>query len=151
MEAREYLMQVRKLDKMIENKMVEKEQWKAIATNTTARTEGERVQSSCSQEKMADAVCRYVSIEEEINQCIDSMVDIKQEIIKTIEQLPTDLYDILHKMYIGLIDQKTRRIYYLQLEDIATKYDKSYTWAKGKHGRALKSVQKILDERQGLK
>lgn len=137
MRSQDYLRQIAKIDKLIENKLIEKEQWKAIATGTTASSEGERVQASGSQQKMADAVCKYIEIEEEINQCIDRFVSVKQDVIRTIEQLPPVEYDILHKVYIQ----------YKQLYEVADIYRKSYTWAKSTHGRALKSVQKILDER----
>ena len=138
MKAKEYLQQVEKLDKLIENKLVEIQQWKAIATGTTAHSEGDRVQASGSQQKMADAVCRYVAIEEEIDRYIDKLVDIKQDVIRTIEQLPAIEYDVLHQIY---IQGKT-------LDDVAARYDKTYSWATTVHGRALKKVQYILDQRK---
>jgi DNA-directed RNA polymerase specialized sigma subunit len=139
MKAKDYLLQVVKLDRLIENKLIEIQQWKAIATGTTAHSEGDRVQSSGSQQKMADAVCRYVSIEEEIDRYIDKLVDIKQEVIKTIEQLPATEYDVLHQIY---IQGKT-------LDDVADRYSNSYSWATTVHGRALKKVQNILDKEKG--
>lgn len=135
--AKEYLQQVGKLNRLIENKMIEREQWKSMATSTGTFSDGERVQSSGSQQKMADAVGRYVDLEKEIDRCIDAYVDTKQNVIRTIEQLPTTEYDILHKIYIqGKL-----------LEDVADIYDRTYSWATTVHGRALKAVQDILDER----
>ena len=138
MDAKKYLQQVSKLDRMINNKMIEKEQWKAIALGTTTLYGGESVQSSSDQQKMANAVCRYVAIEEEIDECIDSLVDIKKEVISTIEQLPEVEYDLLHKAYIQGIDFYT----------IADDYKKTYTWVTTVHGRALKHVQDILDKKE---
>lgn len=137
MNAKEYLLQVKKLDKLITNKMIEKEQWKAIATGTVASSDGERVQASGSQQKMADAVCKYITIEEELDRYIDSLIDTKQDVIQTIEQLPAEEYDALHIVYIQ----------YLTLDDVADKYGKSYRWATKIHGRAMLKVQKLLDER----
>jgi len=117
MSAKEYLQQVSKLNKMISNKLIEVEQWKAIATGTTAASEGERVKSSTSQQKMENAVCRYVAIQEEIDECIDKLVDAKQDVIHTIEQLEATEYDLLHIVY---IQGKT-------LDDVADKYKKSYS------------------------
>ena len=138
MTAKEYLTQIRKLDTLITNKLIEIEQWKAIATGTTSINAGDRVQTSGSQQKMADAVCRYIAIEEEINADIDRLVDIKQEVIKTIEQLPMNEYDLLHKVYIQFIE----------LSDVAVLYDRTYSWVTTTHGKALKEVQKILNERE---
>ena len=141
MDAKQFLRQLKKLDKMIENKLAEKARWKAIATGTTAQMGGEKVQSSGSQQKMADAVCRYVDIEKEIDEQIDILIDTRQDVISVIERLNTTEYDILHKMYVQ----------YLSLYDVADIYNKSYSWATTVHGRALKNVQAILDQRKGVK
>lgn len=139
MDAKQFLRQLKKLDKMIENKLAEKARWKAIATGTTAQMGGEKVQSSGSQQKMADAVCRYVDIEKEIDEQIDILIDTRQDVISVIEKLKTTEYDILHKMYVQ----------YMSLYDVADIYNKSYSWATTVHGRALKNVQAILDQRKG--
>lgn len=137
-EAKNFLLQLKKTDKLIENKLFEKEQWKSIAMGTSARMGGERVQSSGSQQKMADAVERYIDIESEIDRCIDRLIDTKKDVISVIEQLDAIEYDILHVVYVQ----------YLTLEDVAQKYDRTYRWAAGVHGRALMNVMKILDERK---
>ena len=149
LDAKKYLQQVNKLNKLIENKMIEKEQWKSIATSTTAggnatvKINGEqvaleRVQSSGNPQKMADAVCKYVEIEKVIDECIDRYINMKAEVIRMIEQLPAVEYDILHKIY---IQGKT-------LEDVADIYGKSYSWITTAHGRAIKGVQDMLDRRE---
>lgn len=137
MDAKQFLNQLKKLDKMIENKLAEKARWKTMATKTTAQIGGERVQSSGSKQKMADAVDSYLDIEREIDERIDKLVDTRQEVICVIEKLNTTEYDLLHKVYVQ----------YLSLYDVADIYGKTYSWATTVHGRALKNVQKLLDER----
>lgn len=137
MNAKSYLLQIQKLDKLIENKLQEMTYWKAVATGTTVCSEGDRVQSSGSKQKMADAICRYMQMEDEINAYIDRLVETKQEIIKTIELLNVDEYDLLHKIYV----QKKA------LYEVAIEMDRSYRWVTSVHGRALANVQKILDKR----
>lgn len=147
MKAKEFLNQVKKWDTIIENKMIERQQWKDIAMSTTAQGTNitingiiqsmERVQSTANPQKMADAINRYVDIEKEINQCIDALVDAKKEVVGVIEQLATTEYDILHKVYVQ----------HLTLYDVADKYNKTYSWVTTVHGRALKNVQNILNER----
>ena len=138
MKAKEYLQQVKKIDKLIENKLIEKEQWFAIATGTTASSEdGDRVQSSGSQQKMADAVCKMIEIQEEINNLIDMYIDTKQGVIKTIEQLPADEYDVLHKIY---IQGKNMR-------QTAAACDKSYDWVKIVHKQGMRNVQMFLGKK----
>ena len=139
MNAKDYLLQIQKLDRLIENKLMEVAHWKAVATGTTVCSEGDRVQSSGSKQRMADAVCRYLNMEDEINADIDRLVDVKQDIIKTIEQLPVKEYDLLHKIYVQG----------MEMYEAAVEMDKSYRWATSVHGRALANVQKLLDEREG--
>lgn len=137
MEAKQFLNQLKKLDKMIENKLAEKARWKTMATKTTAQIGGERVQSSGSKQKMADSVISYVDIEKEIDEQVDKLYDTRQEVISVIEKLNTTEYDLLHKVYVQ----------YFSLYEVADMYEKTYSWATTIHGRALKNVQKILDER----
>lgn len=139
MKAKEYLQQVKKIDKLIENKLIEKEQWFAIATGTTASSDdGDRVQSSGSQQKMADAVCKMVEIQEEINNLIDMYIDTKQGVIKTIEQLPADEYDVLHKIYIQDMN----------MNDVADVKNKSREWVRQTHGRGISTVQRFLGKKK---
>ena len=141
MDAKDFLRQLKKLDCMIENKLVERQQWQTIALGTTAQMGGERVQSSSSQQKMADAVGRYMDIEREVDECIDRLVDVKKDVISVIEQLNVDEYDVLHKKYVQ----------YLTFDEIATIKKKASSSIKGTHGTALRNVQKILDEREKKK
>lgn len=134
--AKGFLRQIRKLDALIKNKIAEREQWKAIALGTSVQL-NERVQSSGSQQKMANAVERYIDIEKEIDQCIDNLIAKKQEVIGVIEQLNAVEYDILHKVYVQ----------HFTLHEVAYSIDKSYSSVTSIHGRALVNVKKILDER----
>ena len=139
MEAKEFLKQPEKLDLRIKNKLIEKQQWKEIALGITANMDGERVQSSSNtKSKMADAIIKCVDMEEEIDNLIDELIDTKKEVIQTIEQLDSATeYNVLHMRYIQ----------YLSLQDIADHYNRDYGWVTTTHGRALKSVQEILDEK----
>ena len=138
MEAKDYLKQVEKLDLRIKNKLIEQQQWRDIAMGITANMEGERVQSTGAKTKMADAVERCVDMEAEIDRLIDILIDTKKEVIQTIEKLDSATeYNFLHLKYIQ----------FLSLQEIADYYGRDYGWATTVHGRALKSVQEILDGR----
>lgn len=138
MKAKDYLRQLQKLDKLIENKLAEKEQWKAMATSTTQQLSADRVQTSGNPQKMADAVCKIIEIEAELNAFVDRLIDTKRDVISTIERLNPTEYDLLHKVYVQ----------YFTFDDVAIKMNKSYSWVTTVHGRALKNVQHMLDERQ---
>ncbi len=136
--AQEYLEQVDKLNAMIENKMAESSQWRGIALGVTGCSEGERVQASGSQQKMADAIDRVVDLQAEINGLIDRLIDLKQRIIRTIELLNATEYDVLHKRYIQG----------MTFDEIGAAKGKSKSWATTVHGRALHNLNLILDELQ---
>lgn len=138
MKAKAFLNQAKKLDAMINNKMVEKAQWMEIATGVTSFSSGERVQSSGNQQKMSAAVDKAVDLEREIDACIDQLIGAKKNIISKIEQLSFNEYDLLHKVYIQGID----------LYEMANLKGKSYSWVTTLHGRALKNLQEILDKEQ---
>ena len=135
--AQIYLEQVDKLDARIENKLVEQRQWRGVALGITSNTEGERVQSSGNQQKMASAIDRVVDLESEINELVDRLLDYKQEVIKTIEQLNATEYDVLHKRYIQG----------MTFDEIGAVKRKSKSWATTVHGRALQSLNRILEAR----
>ena len=138
LDAKEFLSQPKKLDLLIKNKLIEKQQWRDLALGITANTEGERVQSSGSKQKMADAITKCIDVEAEIDSLVDRLIDKKKEVIQVIEQLDSPIeYDIMHRIYVQ----------YMTLQEVADHYKKEYGWATTTHGRALKSVQRI---REGL-
>lgn len=149
MKARDFLKQVLKSDKMIENKTYERNHWKSIALGVTSNSADvniggvsykmDKVQTSGNPHKMEDAIVKYVDIEAEIDAVIDELIDTKKDVISVIEQLNPLEYDILHKVYIQ----------HISLDDVADACDKTYSWATTVHGRGLKNVQKILDARKG--
>lgn len=137
-ETIDYLKQPQKLDVIIKNKLIERQQLKDIALSITAHSDGERVQSSGSQQKMADAIDRCVDMDIEINRLIDRLIDTKNEVIATIERLNTTEYDVLHKLYIQG----------MSFDEVAAAKDRSKSWVTTIHGRALVNVQRILDEQK---
>ena len=154
MNAKAFLNQIKKLDRLIENKQNERERWLMLAVNTTAGAApdtGVRVQSSGSKQRMADAVIRSVDIETEINDTIRKLYDARQQIIGVIEQLPTEEYDLLHKLFVGEVStdrQGHKRFEYMSLQDAADRNGKSYSWARTLKGIALQKVQRIIDEQK---
>ena len=140
MKASAFLEQVETIETLIKNKLIERQQWEDLAHSITAQMGGERVQSSGSKSKMADAVIRCVAEEEEIDRLVELLTVKKREIVSVIEQLKVVQYDVLHMKYIQKMS------YY----DIADAKGHDYNWATTVHGRALKNVQNILDARKNL-
>lgn len=145
--AKEFLGQIKKINALIENKFAEVEHWKSVAlgivpSGVDIKVNGvvqqmDKVQASGSQQKMAGAIDKYVDLQAEINADIDKLIDTRKNIIETIELLEAEKYDLLHKVYVQGFT----------LDEVAATYGFSYSWATTTHGRALKDVEKILDER----
>ena len=98
MDAVYYLERLEKIDRLIENKLAESEFWRTVATGVTvsvptAIVNGETVvmekvkSSSTTSDKMAEAVCNYVDIEEAYKLELGALAEEKREIIHTIVNL----------------------------------------------------------------
>lgn len=135
MKAKVFLSQIQKLDKLIENKMIEVQHWKEVARNTTTSLEGERVQSTHNPHRIEDAIANYIDLETEIKKDISLLIEKRKSVVGVIEQLNPTEYDLLHKIYVQGIT----------LQDAADACGNSYSWVTTTHGRALKQVQIILD------
>lgn len=137
MNAKEFLKQYKKWDKLIENKLIEIRRWREVAENTTTGMDGDRVQSSHNPNKIADAIGKYIDLEREIREDIEKLIDAKKDVVSLIERLEATEYDVLHKIYIQG----------LSFWDVADKYERTYSWATTVHGQAVKHVQDLLNER----
>ena len=137
-EAKRYLEQIEKLDRIIENKLEEKQRWYDIATGVTVQSEGEKVKSSGRQQKMADATDMFIDLTREIDMIIAQRAQERQTIINTLEMLPCLDYDVLYRKHVK----------YQNFDEIANAHAKSYSWATSVYGQALQSLQNLLDDRK---
>lgn len=137
MNAKDFLLQIKKLDRLIENKLAELQQWWDISTNITANMSGERVETSFNPRSKEAAICEWADLKSEIKTEIKKLETKKQQIISVIEQLNATEYDVLHKIYVQGFT----------LQEVASHYDRRYEWATTVQGRALKHVQIILNKR----
>lgn len=134
MTAKEYLLQVAKIDTMIENKQFEKAKLEEIAMGVTAKQKGEAVKASSSKHKMANAIDGVA----DIDMILSELLAIRKSIVKTVEQLNGSEYKVLHDVYIKGSS----------LKSAAVENKKSYSWVKGVHKKALDMTQEILDGRE---
>lgn len=132
--AKGFLKGIRKVDRLIRNKIAEKELWLVYATGTTMPLT-EKVQSSSNGQKMENATIRYMEEVQKIDKRICELLKEKQEKISLIEQLNEIHYDVLHKIYVQNFT----------FQDVADSYEKSYSTITSIHGRALANLQKIID------
>lgn len=137
-EVKEYLNRIDDIDTRIRNKHIEKAQHHALmmdcATSITSNVSGDRVQSSGSKQRMADTVDDKLTYIQKIEKRIAELEKEKEEIISTIEQLPKDEYDVIHKCYVQR----------MQLKQVSYERDESYSSTTNVHGLALKHLSEII-------
>ena len=134
MKAKEYLQKITFLDSKIESNKERIKRYKESAENKTSNLSPNKVQTSTSKQKMADAVCSYSDLE----RLIEADEKKKQEIIDTIGLLNPQQSTVLYKCY---VDNKT-------LWEISKEMYCSYSWVSKRHSWGIKNIQKILDSRE---
>ena len=138
MTAKEYLGQLLRYEKMINNKLSELYQLKAMASSISVAIDSERVQTSVRNDKIPNSIVRIEQKQAEINSIVSDYVNAKDNIIRDIEKLTdSNQYDVLFKRY---VEHKT-------FEVIAT--DLNYSWRQiiRIHGEALREFEKIINNR----
>lgn len=99
MSNEEYLGMIEKLNLLITNKILEKEELFTIATKTTQENDG-MPHATGTSDKVGNGTVKIVEKEMEIDRVIDLFYDLKQEIIGQIQKLPAEEYDVLHKSFV---------------------------------------------------
>lgn len=137
MRADKYLGRIRRLDVRINNKLAERQRVKELATQATSNLTG-MPRASGNHDKIGDVVARLITIEQELDQIIDRLVDVRAEVVSLLETLPADEYNVLHQ-------------YYVQghtVEAISVDTDRTERQVYRIKARGLKRVQAILDARE---
>lgn len=133
MTTKEYLGQISRLNRMIDNKLVELHQYKIMACSISAVKSGEKVQTSPDLDKNGAKFAKIEEMEKKIDEMIDNFVDKKEIIIKQIDSIEDEvLYDILFSRY---IEKKT-------FEKIASDMEYSFRQTLRLHGKALQTFEK---------
>lgn len=112
MQTREYLSQIVRFDKMIENRKMEIEQLRSIATSTTIQPKDVNVKSSSDKDKMGNTVVKIVELEKETSVIISQ----RSKILRQIENIPdAKMYEVLYQKF---VDNKPNKE--IKLENITS-------------------------------
>ena len=132
MKTETYLELIKKLDVLIDNEQLEKENILTLAAKTTQANDGMPHAPGVS-DKVGNMSVKLLMKEQEIDHIIDVYVDLKDEIISQIRKLPVDECDVLYKYYV--LDWK--------LFDIADYREQSETWIKDLKNRGISKIKVI--------
>ena len=135
MTAKEYLNQVRKLDNLIDSKLSEVNNLKRAATSITATLKDVPARSEgTTSDKVGNSVAAIVDLEKEIDKEVVQLVELRGDILKTIQQLDPMEYALVYKRYFQ----------YKWWEVIADEMYYTRQWINALHKRALKNLEEIL-------
>lgn len=133
MDTKQYLQQISRLDRMINNKLAEISQLRELAMSVSAVKNEERVQTTPNFDKIGTAYCKIEEMEEKLDNLIDEFVDKKNLIISQIDKIENETYyEILFARY---IEKKT-------FEKIADEMTYSWRQVIRLHGRALQEFER---------
>ena len=132
METKEYLQQIGRYDRLINNKLVELAQYRSMACSVSAVKNDEKVQSSPSHDTMDKIVSKIEQLENEIDMLVDRYIDNKRIIISQIDSMSDEMtYQILFSRY---VEQKT-------FEKMAIEMNYCYKQIIRRHGKALQEFE----------
>ena len=128
MDAREYLWQLKNIDKRIEDKMEEAQRWRDIAENVTAKLNKDKVQTSPKPDKMADAIANAIQYERESQELARKLAEFKNKVSHMIDDIDDiRYYELLKKFF----------IFDMKYADIQSALDRSYRHVRRELDKAI--------------
>ena len=134
MDTKTYLQQISRLDRMINNKLSEIQQFRELARSVSAVKNEERVKTSPNFDKMCSTYCKIEKMEKELDDLIDTYVDKKNLIVSQIDGINNETY--YHILFARYVEKKT-------FEKIADEMTYSWRQTIRIHGRALQEFEKL--------
>lgn len=137
MKTKDYLSQVSRLNKMINNKLSEISQLRELSVSISAIGNDEKVQTSPNFDKIGTTVAKIDEMENNLDKMIDEYLVKRERIIAQIDTMEEEsVYQILFSRY---IEKKT-------FEKIATEMKYSWRQIVRLHGKALQQFEKKYGE-----
>ncbi len=134
MRAKEYLQQLQRLDTVINQKLKELDDLRAMSTSIgSVDYSKERVQTSMSGEaQFVKVIDKMIELDREISREIDTFIDEKHKIINQIQSLKNaDYISLLFKRYVE----------FKKFETIACEMNFTYQYVLELHGHALQNFE----------
>ncbi len=137
MDAKEYLSQAYRIDQRINSKLEQVMSLRALLGKATGTLSGAPKAETPNLHSMEDTICKMVDMENEINDDIDTLVDLKAEIMACIKRVENTEYQTLLEL---------RYLCFKRWEEIAIDLNYSMQYAFRMHERALEAAEPFLKE-----
>lgn len=145
MNAYTYLEQVKRADAMIDTKRAEERELWAIATSVTQVNDGMPHAPGVS-DKVGNIIPKIIEAKNRTTEQIDRYIDIRNDVIRHIEMLPTKQYTVLHWLYVRKREYREKdQSWYYTWREVAENLGCSEQNIFNIRKRAVKNLQKILD------
>lgn len=132
MTTKDYLNQISRLNRMINNKMVELAQLKELACSISSITNEERVMTTQNFDRIGTKQAKIDEMERKIDALVDDYIIKRDQIVSQIDSMEDEnVYNVLFSKY---IEKKT-------FEVIATEMNYSWRQTIRLHGIALKKFE----------
>jgi hypothetical protein len=126
MTTKEYLGQVKKWDKIIEDRLSYLNNLRMRIDHVSSPPyDKDRIMASSSASKMEDNVVKVIDLERQVN----IYIDMRQKIVRQIEQLAADEYNVIYMKFVNC----------LSFPDILERLNYRDIWSESKMYRAYKS------------
>lgn len=130
--AKQYLKQAYKLNELIESDKEELETLRSLSESISGDMTQERVQTSASNDKIANIISKIVDLENEIHDEIEQLIKLKKEIRDVINKLDS----VNEKLVL-----KYRYLMFFQWEEICDKMNYSLRQIHRIHDSALDNIE----------
>lgn len=135
MNAKEYLSQAFQLDQRINSKLEQVSVLRDLALKTTSVLQDDKVQSTKQRSPMENALVKLMSLEEEINDDIDQLIDLKRELTTFVAEIDNPSHRLLFEFrYLGGSNW----------EEVAAIMGYDVRWVYRLHRKALKEADELL-------
>lgn len=139
MGAKEFLEQVYYIDQHINSKLEQITTYREMAKKATSLLTDMPKSKNSITSPMEEVICRMVDLENEINDDIDVLVDLKREIIDTIRKVARQEYQILLEL---------RYLCFKAWDQIANKMGYDTRYLLKLHLRALEQFEAVRNQKQ---
>ena len=148
MNAVEFLEQVKDADAKIDSKRAEERELWVLATSVTQVNDGMPHATGVS-DKIGNIIPKIIAAQARTNEQIDRYIDIRDDVIRHIEMLPSKQYKVLHWLYVRKREhRKKNQSWYYTWREVADNMGCSEQNLFNIRKRAVRNLQKILDSEE---
>ena len=134
MSTKDYLSQAYRIDQRINSKLAQVMSLRDLLSKATGTLSGAPKAATPNPHSMEDTIAKMVDLENEINEDIDALVDLKAEIMRRIKRVENTEYQTILEL---------RYLCFKSWEQIAVDMGYELRWLYRLHHRALDAVSEI--------